>query len=55
MIWDFIFDPEIGPYARVKRRAKRPEPSESVSGLKQNHDTNGNGGPVNGNGIHERQ
>ena len=29
VIWDFIFDPEVGPYSRVKRVDK----SESVNGV----------------------
>lgn len=44
MIWDFIFDPEIGPYSRVKRRVVKAEAVGSK--LEQT-----NGQEVNGNGI----
>lgn len=44
VIWDFIFDPEIGPYSRVKRRVVKAEAVGSK--LEQT-----NGQEVNGNGI----
>lgn len=34
VIWNFIFNPEIGPYSRVKRIVVKPEQSKSMSSLK---------------------
>lgn len=42
VIWDFIFDPEIGPYARVKRRTVRPVEKSQEHCTNGHHMTNGN-------------
>ncbi|CAG5125814.1 unnamed protein product [Candidula unifasciata] len=55
VIWDFIFDPEIGPYARVKRRSPKTEASKDSHNAKVNGDgaqENGNGAQVKVNGAH---
>lgn len=33
VIWDFIFDPEVGPYSRVKRRANKKVQNANGSGF----------------------
>ncbi|XP_059176448.1 sphingolipid delta(4)-desaturase DES1-like [Physella acuta] len=51
VIWDFIFDPEIGPYSRVKRRVEKPEEGENHMKVSEGAPhTNGNGVKY-GNGI----
>lgn len=60
VIWDFITDPDIGPYARVKRKPIpiNPSVSEEVADdmLKNADDVYQNGKVENGhvgNGVHE--
>ncbi|KAH3859231.1 sphingolipid delta(4)-desaturase DES1-like [Dreissena polymorpha] len=58
VIWDFIFDPAIGPYARVKRRPIPINPSEEIEGAGDQEVINkaeSNGMHSNGvhsNGVH---
>jgi len=55
VIWDFIFDPAIGPYARVKRRPIPVNPSEDLDDqMSPNGHVNNSvesNGKV-GNGVH---
>ncbi|XP_052768642.1 sphingolipid delta(4)-desaturase DES1-like isoform X2 [Mya arenaria] len=56
VIWDFVFDPAIGPYARVKRRPIPVNPSQSIDQPDdQDPASDSNGLQSNGNhvnGIH---
>lgn len=55
VIWDFIFDPEIGPYARVKRSSDLKKSELNGSATKENGHENGSAikqnGHVNGSAI----
>jgi sphingolipid delta-4 desaturase len=52
VIWDFIFDPEIGPYSRVRRRNEKLNANEGPKNLKHVNGASTNG--VHQNGKQEK-
>ncbi|KAK6999755.1 sphingolipid delta(4)-desaturase DES1 [Biomphalaria glabrata] len=54
VIWDFIFDPEIGPYSRVKRPSNRQEQKVNGAVEKMNGSEMTNGKhPTNGTSVNK--
>lgn len=50
VIWDFIVDPAIGPYARIKRRPIPINPSELADDMLPINKSNGTNG-YHSNGV----